>query len=398
MDARPQEPSLAAEYIARAKALAPLLEAASPRIERERRFPEDVLDALFAAQMFRLALPRSAGGVELDLPGFVKVVEELGRADASVAWCVAQAGGCATGAAYVAPAVAREIYGEARAVLSWGPPLAAPGTAIRVEGGYRLTGAWQFASGSPHSTWLGSTHCNVFEPDGAPVLDPKTGAAQRRVMMFPKEKAVITDVWKVIGLKGTGSDNYGVTDLFVPQEYTFTLDDPADRREPGPLYRFSTLSLYGYAFAGGALGIARASLDALIRLATEKVPYRFTAKLRESANVQAQVAIADARLRSARLFLMDSLDEVWESVQRGGAPSVDERLTLRLATTHVIREAKAVVEIVYEFAGSTAIFEANPFERRFRDIHAMTQHMQARFTNYETVGQALLGLSPGPFI
>jgi alkylation response protein AidB-like acyl-CoA dehydrogenase len=202
-----------------------------------------------------------------------------------------------------------------------------------------------------------------------------------------------------MGLKGTGSDNYTLDDLFIPDAYSFTIDSDADRRESGPLYRFMTLSLYGYAFAGAAVGIARAALDAFVRLASAKVPYRFSTTLRENATVQGQIGLAEAKLRAARLFLMTPLDEIWASVAASGAPpTLDQRLILRLATTHVIREAKDVVAMVYEHAGSSAIFEKGPFERRFRDIHAMTQHMQARFTNYETVGMALLGLTPPPFI
>ena len=388
----------AIDHVALARGLVPMLNAASASIERERKIPADVLEALHAASMFRLALPRSVGGVELDLPSLVKVVEALGHGDASVAWCVSQAAGCATAAAYLAPDVAQEIFGDRQAVTSWGPPIGAGAKAIAVEGGYRLTGTWQFVSGAPHATWIGATNCTICDPNGKPRLDAKGTPVARRVMLFPKAKAVFTDIWDVIGLRGTGSDNYTVTDLFVPEAYSFALDSAVDRREAGPLYRFSTLSFFGYVFAGVALGIARAALDDFIRLASEKVPYRFSSTLRENATVQSQVAIADAKLRAARLFLMHSLDEIWDAVVKTGELTVDQRLTLRLATTHTIREAKDVVAIVYEFAGSTAIFADHPFERRFRDIHAMTQHLQARFTNYETVGQALLGLSPGAFI
>jgi indole-3-acetate monooxygenase len=390
---------LAPDYLARARDLAPLLEAAAPRIESERRFPPDVLAALHQAGMFRLLLPRAFGGAEIALPLFVRICETLGAADASVAWCVAQGGGCATAAAYVAPEVARDVFGDPHSVLSWGPPGSAPGKALAVAGGYRLSGSWSFASGSPHCSWLGSTQCPVFEADGKPRIDPRTGKPLRRVMIFPKASATIIDVWDVIGLKGTGSDDYSVADLFVPDAYTFMVDDAADRRETGTLYRFSTLGLYGYAFAGATLGIARATLDSFVRLASTKVPYRFSNTLRENARVQSEVALAEARLRSAQLLLMTSLDEIWDAVAAsGGDPTLDQRLALRLATTHVIRECKDVVATIYEFAGSSAIFAAAPFERRFRDIHAMTQHMQARWTNYETVGQALLGLTPAPFV
>jgi alkylation response protein AidB-like acyl-CoA dehydrogenase len=390
---------IAVDYLARARALVPLIEAASPRIEEARAFPPDVLAALHEAHMFRLLLPRSVGGVELDLPSFVRIIEILAGGDASVAWCVAQGGGCAMGAAYVAPEIAGEIYGAPRAVVSWGPPTSGPAKALAVPGGYRLTGTWSFASGSPHCDWLGATQCEITEPDGSKRMDQRTGQPARRVMLFPKSRAKMANIWDVMGLKGTGSDNYALDDLFIPDAYSFTIDSAADRREQGPLYRFMTLSLYGYAFAAGAVGIARAALDAFARLASGKVPYRFSTTLRENPTVQGQIGLAEARLRAARLFLMVPLDEIWASVVASGAPpTLEQRLTLRLATTHVIREAKDVVAMVYEYAGSSAIFEKGPFERRFRDIHAMTQHMQARFTNYETVGMALLGLTPPPFI
>ncbi len=386
------------DYLARARALVPPLEAAGPRIEAARGFPPDVLAALHDAGMFRLLLPRSIGGAELDLPSFVRVIEILAAGDASVAWCVGQGGGCATAAAYLAPDIAREIFGDRQAVMSWGPP-AGPVKAVAAPGGYRLTGTWSFVSGSPHCQWLGATQCQVIEADGSFRKDPKTGQPARRVMLFPKTSARMADMWEVMGLRGTGSDNYTLDDLFVPEAYSFAIDGPADRREPGPLYRFMTLSLYGYAFAGAAVGIARAMLDGFVRLASAKVPYRFSTTLRENATVQGQIGLADARLRAARLFIMTPLDEIWASVVASGAPpSLEQRLTLRLASTHVIREAKDVAAMIYEHAGSSAIFEKGPFERRFRDIHAMTQHMQARFTNYETVGMALLGLTPPPFI
>ena len=310
---------VAVDYLARARGLVPLIEAAAPRIEAARAFPPDVLSALHESGMFRLLLPRSLGGAELDLPRFVRVIEILAMGDASVAWCVAQGGGCATGAAYVAPEIAREIYGPPHAVVSWGPP-AGPAIAKAAPGGYRLTGTWSFASGSPHCDWLGATQCQITETDGTLRKDPKTGQIARRVMLFPKARATMANAWEVMGLKGTGSDNYTLDDLFIPDAHSFTIDSPADRREQGALYRFMTLSLYGYAFAGAAVGIARAALDGFVRLASSKVPYRFSTTLRENATVQGQIGLAEARLRAARLFIMTPLDEIWAAVVASGAP------------------------------------------------------------------------------
>ena len=171
---------VAVDYLARARALAPLIEAAAPRIEAARAFPPDVLAALHDAGMFRLLLPRSIGGAELDLPSFVRVIEILAAGDASVAWCVGQGGGCAIAAAYLAPEIAREIFGDRQAVLSWGPPATGPGeSAGRAEGGYRLTGTWSFASGSPHCDWLGATQCEVTEADGSFAQRPARPASRR---------------------------------------------------------------------------------------------------------------------------------------------------------------------------------------------------------------------------
>ena len=292
----------ASDCIARARALAPLIAANAARIEQEREIVPEVLAALHEARLFRMLLPRSCGGWEADPVTFMQAIEELAKADGSTAWCVAQASGCSVTAAYVEPAVAREIFGDARAVMAWGPgPAGSNGKAVPVAGGYRASGSWSFASGIKHAGWLGC-HCAVVEPDGTPRLAPD-GQPAERTMLIPKASAAVNDVWRVVGLRGTGSDTYTVDDLFVPDAYTYTREAPADRREAGPLYRCSMYHLYGIGFAAIGLGLARAALDAFVALAATKVPKAKTSVLRDNAVVQAQVALAEAKLASSRAYL-----------------------------------------------------------------------------------------------
>ena len=289
-------------------------------------------------------------------------------------------------AAYLDAEAARDIFGGPRDILAWGP---GPGQAHKVKGGYRVTATWSFASGSHHATWLGC-HVPIYDDNGAQ-LRHADGAPVIRTALFPKSQTEMTDIWHVIGLRGTGSDKYSVNDLFVPEQYVVARDE-GTRREPGLLYRFSSLQLYAAGFAGVAMGIARSALDAFIELARDKVPFRGQRTLRENNVIQSQVAQAEARLRSARAFLYQSLEEITEEVARTDGLTLDQRMTIRLASTFAIHQSMNIIDTAYHAAGSTAIFEENPFERRFRDIHTVSQQLQGRQEHFETVGQHLLGL------
>ncbi len=379
------------EYVDRARAIAPQVEAVADQIEQERRLPASLLAALHDAGLFRLLLPRSLNGAEVDPVSFVRVIEAIATADASTAWCLCQASGCSMSAAYLRPDVAMKIFGgDPRAVLAWGP---GPGArAVAVDGGYRVTGTWSFASGCRHATWLGA-YCPISEPDGTP-RRRDNGNAASRTMLFPAARATFIDVWHVSGLRGTGSDTFTVADLFVPHEHSVLRDDPSERQYPGQLYCFPLGSLYASGFAGVALGIARRTLDAFVGLAKEKTARGFTRPLRENAVIQSQVGRAEAQLRSARLFLLGTLDEVWGAVGRSGVLTLDQRMSIRLAATYTIHQAKEVVDVAHHAAGGTAIFTGSAFDRGFRDLHAVTQQLQGRQAHFETVGQFLLGLEP----
>ncbi len=322
------------DYVQRARELAPVIAAAGVEIERRRELPEALRTALIERGFFRLLLPRSLGGAELLPATFVQVIEEIAKADASVAWCLNQTAGCSMTAAYLEPEAAREIFGRPQGILAWGP---GPGEARVAAGGYRVTATFSFASGSHDATWLGA-HVPIIEVDGRPRLNPD-GSPVVRDMLFPKANAEMTDIWRVIGLKGTGSDKYSVTDLFVPERHSVSRNEPGARRENGLLYHFSSLQLYSSGFAGVAIGIARSTLDALVELARDKIPRGAKHTLRDNNVVQSQVARAEARLAAARAFLFGSLAEITSEVERTGRLTLEQRMTIRLASTFAIHQS-----------------------------------------------------------
>jgi len=377
-----------ADYIQRARELGPELDAAAEEIERRRELPEPIVEALIERGLFRLLLPRSLGGAELPPAVYVQVIEEVAKHDASTAWCLGQGTGCTMTAAFLDPEVAQEIFGPKRGIVAWGPP--GPAEARTVSGGYRLTGTWSFASGSHHATWLGA-HVAILAEDGTPRLTPDGGSIIR-TLLFPKASARFTDIWHVIGLRGTGSDSYMVTDLFVPEKYTVLRTAEPRPRQSGLLYSFSSSNMYSSGFAGVALGIARSTLEAFVELARDKIPRGAKRTLRDNNVIQSQVARSEARLSAARAFLLGSLEEIWRDVAQSGRLTLDHNTTIRLASTWAIHQAREIVDTAYHAAGATAIFESNPFERRFRDVHTVVQQYQGRQAHFETVGQVLLGL------
>ncbi|MBV9896964.1 MAG: acyl-CoA dehydrogenase family protein [Chloroflexi bacterium] len=368
--------------LAAAHALAPRIEAEADRIEQDRRAPADLVEALLEAGLFRMLLARDLGGFELDLPTYVKVIEELARADGSIAWCIGQANGLLNYIAYAEPRVAREVFKDQATILANGPgENNRPGIATPVNGGFHITGKWMFASGIMHANWLLAV-CNVANADH-----------DQRLMLIPKSSATLHDVWHVSGLRGTGSQSFSVDDLFVASDYAIRYA-PECRRQPGVLYLFSNNGLFGPSFGSVGLGLAHSALSAIVDFAAGKVPRGMERSIRENAVVQSSVALAHARLGAARSYLHQTLTEVWASVCASGELHVAQQAAVRLASTHATHEAAAVVDAAYTLAGSNAIFADRPFERRFRDIHAVTQQLQGRRAHYENVGAYLLGLEP----
>ena len=368
--------------------MTPLLRERAAAIEAGRELTADVLDALHERELFRLSLPARVGGYELPVPLLAEVTEIIAGADASTAWCLGQAFGCAMSAAFLDEDAAREVFGPADAVLAWG---AGPqGRAVATDGGYVVNGTWKFASGAKHATWLGG-HCKVYEADGSPRLGAH-GVHALRTAVFPRDRAVIADDWYVMGLRGTRSEGYTVENLFVESRLTLDRDTPAECRLDSTLYVFPTTNVYASVFSGVALGIARAMLDDLLALARTKSQRGARTSMRESAVVHTRLAELEARLGAARAFQRETIRGVWAEVDASRELAMAQRARIRLATTHAIRQATGVSEQVYRLAGSTAIFEDHAFERRFRDAYAVSQQVQGRHTNFETVGRHMLGL------
>ena len=380
------------DWVARARSLGPTIAAAGDGIERLRELPRELTLALAGAGLFRLLQPRELGGGELTPAEFAETMGEIAYYDASTAWCVGQGNGCGAAAAFLDPAVAREIFGPDEGIVAWGPP-SPDAVAKKVPGGWRLTGTWGFASGSHNASWFGA---HIFEPgDDGKFIRRADGGMTLRSLLFPKGQAQMTDIWRVLGLRGTGSDQYSVIDLFVADDHTVLHDRrQAPAKQGGLLYRFSFSNLYASGFAGLALGVARGFYDSFVALAIEKTPRGAKSTLRHNSVVQSQVAQASARLRSARAFLLTALGEIWDEVAATGEVTLEHNATIRLASTWAIKQAREVVDELYHAAGATTIFNAQPFERRFRDIHTIAQQMQGAQRHFETVGGILLGLDP----
>jgi alkylation response protein AidB-like acyl-CoA dehydrogenase len=381
-----------ADCVANARALAPMLAAAAQRIEAGRELPLDIVDALHQARLFRMLVPRSYGGDEVSPVAFMAALEELARADASTAWCVAQTSVCSTISASLPPRIAAEIFkNDPRGVLAWGPSTSKNAKAVAEPGGFRVSGEWPFASGSRHATWL-AAHSFVYDTDGS-LRHDAAGEPVQKTYVVPRRSATIKDVWHVIGLKGTGSDTYALTDVFVPEDCAVSHHalDPAERREHGPLYSFNIYQLFGSAFPAIALGIARALLDAFITLAQTKTPAVGKIVLRDNPVIQSQVGVAESQLAAARAFFFIAWEEIWRAAQHD-AITFDQRVRLRMASIHASQQARQVAETAYLAAGATAVFENNPFERRFRDMHAVSQQAQAQFAIFEVIGRHFLGL------
>jgi alkylation response protein AidB-like acyl-CoA dehydrogenase len=372
-----------------AQALGPTVAGVRDEIERERRLPPSLVEKLRELGFFSLWLARDLGGPELSLADFVRVIEALARWDGSVAWCVTNGGAYARFSGFLPDGVARRIFVEERAAVAgnMGPI----GRAVPVPGGYRLTGRWAYGSGITHSGWL-LGGCVVLDGE-APRRGPD-GAPDTRIMFFPAAAAEVIDTWEVGGLRGTGSHDYRVTDLFVPASHVAS-GAGDDARLPGTLFALPRHTAFAVTIAAVPLGIARAALDGLRELSAAKTPRIGSAMLRDRPVVQAAVGRAEAMLRAARAFLLEACDEVWNAASSGAPLSPKQRALARLACAHVVEATKTVVRIAYDAGGGTSVYESCPLQRCFRDVHAAAQHVQVHSANFETGGRVLLGLDPG---
>ena len=384
----------APDPVARARAIGPLIAASADEIEQTQTIPEPLLTEMHNNRTCRMLLPRSVGGDQVEPWVYMHAVEEISRHDGSVGWNVFVANSSALIAPFIPLASARAIYSDPRAVIAWGPPN--EHKAIAVPGGYRVTGEWHFASGQRQSTWMGA-HCQVVEPDGSLRLN-RFGRPTVRTLLYPRKHAIPIHDWNTLGMRGTASEGYRLEDLFVPEEFSGTREDPSLRRDSGPLYAFTMPGLYAVGVVGVANGIARAMLDAFIDLAKEKAP-RGLVRLADSPVVQADVAHREACLGSARAYMVQVLKDIWDNADDVEPIGTDARVALRLACAHAIHTAIEAADYVYKAAGTSAIFRGTPFERRFRDMHTLSQQIQSRGAHFEAVGRVMFNGDPdGTFL
>ncbi len=369
-----------------ARKLGPLIRSSAPDADAQRELPRPLFEAIADAGLFQLAMPRALGCPELDLPSYIQVIEEIGKNDASTGWVTNQVAIFATYAARMPHAAARAIWLDTPRSVVANTPLA-NAQAIVVPGGYRVTGRQGFSTGCRHASWL-AAHATVSD-EGRPRLDE--GQPERRYCFVPRAQAELLDTWQVRGMRGTGTHHFAVNDVFVPEERTVK-SVTAPLVETGPLYRIPRTLVFASGDAAVALGTARSCLATFMELATTKTPRAMEALLRDQVMVQSEVGHAEALLRSGRAFLTEAVGQLWADLTATGAITLDQRATLRLATTHAIRLAGQAVDKVYNLAGATAVYESNPIQRHFQDVHVMSQHLQARLTHYELVGRHWLGL------
>jgi alkylation response protein AidB-like acyl-CoA dehydrogenase len=367
--------------------LVPQIRACADEIDTLRELPEPLAEALADAGLFQLALPRSLGGAELDLPTYIQVIEEIGRADASTGWAVNQGGIFATYASRMPHETARAIWVDVpRAVVANTP--APTAKAIVVPGGYRVTGRQGYSTGCRHATWV-AANAAVYE--NGVLRTNEDGTPQALYLFVPIAEAEMLDTWKTRGMRGTGTHHFATHDVFVPAWRTVP-QAGASLVETGPLYQIPRTLLFASGDAAVAVGLARSCLETFYELAGAKTPRSMKGLLRDQPQVQTDMGHAEANLRAARAMLMETARDVWAYVSSTNTITLEHRAALRIATTHAIRLAVDVVDAAYNHCGATAVYDDHLLQRHFQDIHVISQHVQGRLAQYEVVGRYWLGL------
>lgn len=366
---------------ARVADIAPLVATHREAMDRERRLPRPVFEAIADAGLLRLWAPRALGGWELSPPDFMAVVEAAAALDGSVGWVVGNGGGMSRAAGYLPEAVARTWFSNARALVV--ATTGATGEALPVPGGFRISGRWPFASGIHHAS-LVAAPCRVADGSGqGPVL----------LCYVPAEQAEIIDNWRVSGLRGSGSCDYTLSDVFVPSEHTHDMMNPP-ATQPGLVYRWPAGLAFTTTVAVVPLGIARAALDTFIGSLAGRTRRGTTAALRERELIQSDLGRAEVLHAAARALLLQAMNELTESLASGGDRLLRARTMYRAACTHAAESAIRIAETVSAAAGATAIWEALPLERQVRDIQAAAKHIAMSPNNYVAAGRLCLGLEP----
>lgn len=371
-----------------AREIAPIIQKHNPETERGRRLSRPVLDALRETGLLRISTPRSLGGLEADPITRALVVEEISRHDSAAGWTLENPLDWAFFCARLPDEGAEEIYSHGAGILiaaQFGRPLNATST----EGGYRISGRAPFVSNCYDADWISSTA--LVDSDRH-----SEGEPEMIMVYFPREKCEIIDTWDVMGMRGTGSNDISVTDVFVPKARTFPMvpEFKPGSHYQGPLYRFPLVGVAATGIPTPMLGVARRALDEVTELALTKTPVATSGLLRERSSAQVQLGQAEAVLRSGRLLLLDTVSEAWRRCLDGGTHSLKQRADLLLAMTHAMSSAVQAVELCCRIAGTTAFRATSPLERCFRDVQTMRHHVFASEARYGTFGQVYLNVTP----
>jgi len=375
----------AADPRAAARAFAPELRQRAPEIERARRLPRDLSDRFAEAGFYRMYVPERFGGLEAAPAIAMEAVEILARADGACGWCVFIGATSGSVLASIPEASAREIFASPRTLLSG--VFAPRGRAVAEEGGFRVEGQWPWGSGTQNADWV-LAGCAVIR-DGRPET-LRNGTPRSRMMIVPASQVEFLDTWHVTGLAGTGSTDFAIRDVFVPESHAAGIG--VDRALERPLYLFPQFGLLAMGIAAVALGLGRAAIDELVALAGGKTPEGSARSLAARPHAQTEVALAEAELRSARAWYYEAIEAAWEAATRAGRIEVEHRRDVRLATTHATRASAAAVDRMYTLAGGSSVYQRSPLQRIFRDVHVATQHMMVAAPTLELTGRLFLGL------
>ena len=382
------------DLLAVAEGMLPEIQAAADSIDQARRVPDWLANKLAAAGFFHLLTGPEHGGVGADPVTAAKVIETLSTASPSVGWVTMI---IATASFWTVRVVPDEVRSEIFADISPGEiqptviagTLVPHGRALRVEGGWRLSGQWPFASGCHHATWL-PTAAWLYDDNG-PIVD-ENGAPQWRAFHLPASECIILDTWYTSGLRGTGSTDYTMEGVFVADNYVTRhslLEPPLipDRRYTYPAFNVPMLSAV-------ALGAARGAVDSLVELFGGKVDRRNQRPVASAFDKQADLGIAQATAGSARAYLYETTAQAWELTMAGEELPRELRAGMRLACTHAVSASVQAVDRAHSAAGASSIYSASPLDRYFRDVHSVAAHAFVRQTTMADGGQLLLGQEP----
>lgn len=383
-----EPPRTATEILTRARAVAPRLRDWSEEIETARRLPEQVVELLRGIGVFRMGFPRDWGGLELTSIEQTQVIEALSYGDASAGWCAMIGSDTGLYAAFLDEQVAAEMFPHPDMIAAG--LLYPVGRAERVAGGYRLTGRWQFGSGITHADWVAAGA--FIDRDGRPEPGEAGGPQDSRVMMVRRDQVEIVDTWQTTGLAGSGSCDYTITDVFVPDRHTFRFDTARGR--PGPL---AQPDAFMRKMPGVPLGVARAALDHVRQIASGRVHPATGIAWTDNYRMQVTLGECEADFNATRSGVYASLQRQWDVLSGGGTPSdltPDERAALPLSRLHAFRTARSIVTRLYDLLQTASIYRPSPLDRWLRDTTTMCQHIVAQDRILQSAGAHVLGAVP----